>query len=277
MDNLELKITNEQKHLSKVNERFSAEQKVKLAKAAKDFESLLTSMMLKSMTKTTDGLFGEEGFGGGILDSIFENEISGYMTNSKSMGVADMIFKKLTGESLTESPVLKGNSLDRPEEKKKTEKSPIDAINKVNFENTNPAIPPSGKSLHRINKYQEIIEEASQKYDVDINLIKSVILTESAGNEKAVSVGNAKGLMQLIDSTAKSMGVKNVYNPKDNIFGGTKYLSGLIRQYNGDIKLALAAYNAGPGNVIKYNGVPPFNETKNYITRVLGYLNHFNG
>ena len=81
--------------------------------------------------------------------------------------------------------------------------------------------------------------------------------------------------MQLIDSTASSMGVKNVFDPKENIYGGTKYLSDLLRQYNGNVKLALAGYNAGPKNVDKYNGVPPFTETKNYITRVVGYLKHF--
>ena len=81
--------------------------------------------------------------------------------------------------------------------------------------------------------------------------------------------------MQLIDSTRSDMGVRNVFNPRENILGGTKYFAQMLRQYSGDVKLALAAYNAGPSNVEKYNGVPPFDETKNYINKVLGYFNHF--
>ena len=73
------------------------------------------------------------------------------------------------------------------------------------------------------------------------------------------------------------MGVKNVWDPKENIYGGTKYLGQMLRQYNGDVKLSLAAYNAGPGNVNKYGGVPPFKETENYISRVLSYYNYLNG
>ncbi|MCX6151057.1 MAG: transglycosylase SLT domain-containing protein [Ignavibacteriales bacterium] len=268
MDELKLKITNPLKHLensAEVNSRFSPEKKEKLATAAKDFESLMTQMMLKSMNQTTGGLFGEEGYGGDTMDTIFESEISKYMTKSKSLGIAETIYKKITGEDL---PNLK---VEYPG----VNKTKINDFIRSYSPDTTNSVKPSGQSLERLDKFEPIINEAADSFGVSPNIIKSIILAESAGNEKARSSANAKGLMQLIDSTASNMGVKNVWDPTQNIQGGTKYFSKLLRQYDGDLNLALAAYNAGPGNVDKYNGVPPFNETQTYITRVLGYLKHF--
>ena len=127
--------------------------------------------------------------------------------------------------------------------------------------------------MKRIGEYEDMIEAASKKFGIDKKLIQSVILTESAGKADAKSRANAKGLMQLMDSTATDMGVNNPWNPEENINGGTKYLSKLLAKYGGDTDMALAAYNAGPGNVKKYNGIPPFKETQNYIKRVNNYLN----
>lgn len=268
MDNIDLKIT-DSKHIAsttETNSRYSAKEKEKIAKAAKDFESLMTSMMMKSMNQTTEGMFGEDSYGGDVLDTMFESEMASYMSNSKSLGVAQMLYKKLTGEEL---PIRGADKILLNGLKSK------DNIKLNGIDSELPTVTPSSEAIKRIDKYENIINDASEAYGVDANLIKSVIMAESAGNSKAVSGANAKGLMQLIDTTASNMGVKNVFDPKQNIFGGTKYLSEMLRQYNGDIKLALAGYNAGPGNVEKYNGVPPFSETKNYITRVVGYLKHF--
>ncbi|MEI7812256.1 MAG: transglycosylase SLT domain-containing protein [Ignavibacteria bacterium] len=278
---MDLKITNESKHISKVSdipERYTPDQKVKVAKASRDFESLLTSMMFKSMTKNTNGMMGEDGYGGDVFESMFENELSSFATKKNSLGIAKELYKKITGEDLPVEESMKlseklGNSAPVKKETKAPVKTPVD----IRTDNTQPAVSPSTSSINRLNKYEGIISNASKEYGIDSNIIKSVILAESAGNEKAQSVSKAKGLMQLMDSTARSMGVKNVWDPKENIQGGTKYLADLLRQYKGDLKLALAAYNAGPGNVEKYKGVPPFQETKTYITRVMGYLNHLNG
>lgn len=114
-----------------------------------------------------------------------------------------------------------------------------------------------------------IIEEAHKKYGVDKNLINSVIQHESGGDAHAVSKKGAKGLMQLMDSTATAMGVKDVFDPYDNIMGGTKYLKQMLDKYEGDIAKALAAYNAGPKAVDKYGGIPPFPETTSYVKDVM--------
>lgn len=128
---------------------------------------------------------------------------------------------------------------------------------------------PSASHLKN-TKYDSIITEMSEKYEVPFDLIKLVINTESSFNPNAVSSSNAQGLMQLIPSTAKWLGVKNSMDPYQNIEGGTKYLRYLLDKYDNDLTLAVAAYNAGPGNVDKYGGVPPFKETQNYVKKILG-------
>lgn len=114
-------------------------------------------------------------------------------------------------------------------------------------------------------------KEASEKYNVDINLLKAIAKAESGFNTKATSSAGAMGVMQLMPSTAKSLGVSNAYNAYENIMGGAKLIASNLKKYNGDISLALAAYNAGSGNVDKYGGIPPFKETQNYVKKVMNY------
>lgn len=122
-------------------------------------------------------------------------------------------------------------------------------------------------SIH--NDYESIIQKAASQYGVPEKLIESVIKHESSFNPNAVSSAGATGLMQLMPATAKFLGVSNAFDPEQNVMGGTKYLSQLMEKYNGDLSLTLAAYNAGPGNVSKYGGIPPFKETQNYVNKVL--------
>lgn len=118
------------------------------------------------------------------------------------------------------------------------------------------------------NAFDSLIRQAAQQHGVSEGLIKAVMHTESGFNINARSPVGAQGLMQLMPATARRFNVNNAYDPQQNIFAGAKYLSWLLKRFNGDTRLAIAAYNAGEGNVDKYGGIPPFRETQDYVRRV---------
>ena len=121
------------------------------------------------------------------------------------------------------------------------------------------------------SKYDDIIDKAAAQNGVDPGLVKAVIKAESGFKPDAVSPAGAQGLMQLTPSTCAALGVSDPFDPVQNVEAGTKYLKTQLDRF-GSTDLALAAYNAGPGAVVRYNGVPPFNETQNYVSKVMKSL-----
>jgi soluble lytic murein transglycosylase-like protein len=119
----------------------------------------------------------------------------------------------------------------------------------------------------------EILNKASREHNLDVDLLASLVKAESGGNARAVSRTGARGLMQLMPGTAAELGVKDSFEPTENVRGGTTYLDALLTSYHDNLALALAAYNAGPGAVAKYHGIPPYRETRAYVARVIHEFN----
>ena len=143
-----------------------------------------------------------------------------------------------------------------------------------------PAVPMVSRKPARSASYAltpaemtEMLVRAGALHNIDVDLLASVVKAESNGNSRAVSRAGAEGLMQLMPGTASLMGVRNTFAPEENIGGGTAYLDALLTRYHDDIKLAVAAYNAGPAVVDRYHGIPPYSETRAYVARVIREFN----
>jgi len=135
-------------------------------------------------------------------------------------------------------------------------------------------IPPSTSTTAITpTEIHELLTRAGTSHNIDTDLLASVVQAESGGNARAVSRAGARGLMQLMPATASDLGVSNSFAPEQNIGGGTAYLDALLIRYNNDMKLALAAYNAGPAAVDRYHGIPPYAETRAYVARVIREFN----
>lgn len=276
----------------------------KLQRATKEFEGLLVGYMLKSMcaSTTTHELFGES-YGGDVLESMFDGEMAQHISRNSSFGLAEMLYRKMTGEEMpaahgrTKAPVLpstahatKSDASDTPStaapssgpppQKTTSSVAPAVVLSREDVQSSPSALRDTSRAVsdtlrRRLDQVAPIIQEAADTHGVDANLLKAVIATESHGDTLARSPKNAKGLMQLVDSTASAMGVKNVWDARDNVMGGAKYLSQLMAQFNGDQEKAVASYNAGPGAVTKHGGIPPFKETRDYVQKVMHYMRAF--
>lgn len=121
-------------------------------------------------------------------------------------------------------------------------------------------------------RFDRLIAEAATTYGVDVDLIRAVIKAESNFNPRARSPVGAEGLMQLMPALQQDFGITDPFDPRQNVMGGVRYLAKLLDMHGGNVALALASYNAGPGNVARYGGIPPFRETRNYVRKIQGFL-----
>jgi len=137
------------------------------------------------------------------------------------------------------------------------------------------AVPPSDRSPERFTRYDKWIRQAATLYQLPEELIRAVIKVESDYDPRAVSSAGAQGLMQLMPETGTRMQVRDPFDPRENIFGGVRYLRVLANLFNGDFDLTVAAYNAGEGAVARYGGIPPYAETQDYVVRVRTYYAAF--
>ncbi|HMJ50940.1 MAG TPA: lytic transglycosylase domain-containing protein [Polyangiaceae bacterium] len=138
-----------------------------------------------------------------------------------------------------------------------------------------PAVAPSDASPERYSRYNETILEAATLYQIPAELVRAVIRVESDYDPRAVSRVGAQGLMQLMPETAQRMQVRDVMDPRENILGGVRYLRVLANMFNGNLQLTLAGYNAGENAVVKHGGIPPFDETEDYVIKVLAYYRRY--
>jgi soluble lytic murein transglycosylase-like protein len=184
-------------------------------------------------------------------------ELRAFQNFSAPSNENSSLFQELLSEIMTNS--------DSPQTVSKLNSNPVATIAKT-------SLPPMSLLKTEKSSFDTIINQAAQKYDIPANLISSVIKHESNFNPNAVSKTGAAGLMQLMPKTASALGVNNPFDPEQNIFAGSKYLKQMLDKYDNDINLALAAYNAGPGNVDKYGGIPPFKETQNYVRKITNSL-----
>lgn len=251
-------------------------EKKRLYKAAKEMESLFLYQLLKTMRQTIPTSEANESFGMGdgmgkdIYTQMFDQELAMKMAGSNEGSLADQLYKSLEKVLERQYEANRVNSVSPQQALPKSNYLKIKQDKPENIQITETPEPIAVNS-QLDGRYDAIIRQVADKYRLSPLLVAAVIKAESNGNPKAVSSAGAKGLMQLADTTASDMGVRDVFNPRENIEGGARYLRQMIDRF-GDIKTALAAYNAGPETVKRYEGIPPYRETQDYVKTVLKNL-----
>lgn len=269
-------------------------EKARLRKATKEFESFFMYQMLKTMRKTVPTTPLNEGapFSGDmskdVFTDMFDMQMAEKMVTGDRASISEILYQSLV--TLVEAKYQDEGNIEpgplRPDTEKTFQPAPQETIEIKRSDPPREVEPVSkpkellplstrGKAVKPdaiLSRYGDYINEAAEMTSLDPALIISVIKVESNGDPNAVSAAGAKGLMQLVDSTASDYGVKEAFDPEENIKAGSRFLRAQLDRF-GSLRLALAAYNAGPENVKRYGGVPPFAETRQYVDKVIDSLN----
>jgi len=273
-------------------------EKSRLKRATKEFESFFMYQMLKTMRKTVPTTPLNEGapFSGDmskdVFTDMFDMQLAEKMVTGDKASISELLYQSLV--KLIEAQYDDGEVSElkplQSDEKERFEPLPAETrpieprdepqesipISKpkdlLPLSTRNQAVKPDAI----LSRYGRYINEAAEMTQLDPALIISVIQAESNGDPEAVSAAGAKGLMQLIDSTAADYGVREVFDPEENIKAGSRFLKAQLDRF-GSLRLALAAYNAGPETVKRYGGVPPFPETRRYVDKIIDSLSTVGG
>ncbi len=261
-------------------------EKLRLRKATTEFESLFMYELLKTMRRTVpqsqdvkQGVLAD-GLGKDTFTQLFDMELARKMVSGNHGSIADMLYDSLekvieSQHGIASQPAELNPRIQGPRT------LPLNQTQERQIQRSRPAglripprppLPADRRALSRgadpiLSMFREHIAEAARETTLDPTLIYAVIKAESNGDPRAVSQAGAKGLMQLTDTTVQDYGVTRVFDPRQNILAGSRYLKRLLDRFD-DLKLALAAYNAGPTNVVRYGGIPPYAETRAYVDRV---------
>ncbi|MFA7330761.1 MAG: transglycosylase SLT domain-containing protein [Candidatus Delongbacteria bacterium] len=261
-----------------------------LESAGREFERLLVEQMLTAMQETLDeGLFAQQGVGSDWYTSQFNQELSKELTAGPGLGVASSLLRQLraggeSGENLEAGlDAIRGAgngvglaSLDRAFELRRREReaAAADPLNPLArqaevYRALQGAAPAESTRVRQVGsaELRALVRDVAAEVGVDENLALALVQTESGFNSRARSPKGAMGLTQLMPDTARGLGVRDPFDPRQNVKGGLTYLKNMLERYQ-DRRLALAAYNAGPGAVDRHDGVPPYRETRAYVARI---------
>jgi Rod binding domain-containing protein len=225
-------------------------------RAARGFEAHFAQYMVKQMQGSTS-LIGGEGLGGEMYNSIFTEVLGDQIASKGALGITDLIYRQLMQKNGTE-PYSEISQSTEPELFQAPSADLQAMMNSLDHSPT--------------SDFQTIADDTASRYNLDPRLVHAVIRAESNWDSTAISGAGAVGLMQLMPETAADLGVNNSLDPGQNIDGGARYLRQMLERYDGDIPTALAAYNAGPTAVDEHGGIPPYEETQNYVNKIMSWL-----